>query len=67
MWIVQLRQGPLGYDPERPPLETDPEATRQAKAPWQDLQMGGTVEAQFLYPTSPSGGLVPLATPVCAW
>lgn len=59
MWFVRLRLGPLGYNPERPLLETDPEATRQAKAPWKDIHMSGNVEAQFLYVTLPSGDLMP--------
>jgi hypothetical protein len=56
---VRLRQGPLGYNPRRPLLETDPEATRQAKAPWKDISMSGNVEAEFLYATLPFGDLVP--------
>jgi hypothetical protein len=57
--VCAAPQGPLGYNPQRPLLETDPEATRQAKAPWKDISMSGNVEAEFLYATLPSGDLVP--------
>jgi hypothetical protein len=59
LWFVRLRRGPLGYNPQYPPLETDPAATRQAKAPWKDIQMSGNVESPFLYVTLPSGDLMP--------
>jgi hypothetical protein len=43
LWFVRLRRGPLGYNPQRPPLETDPEATRRAKAPWKDIHLSGAM------------------------
>ncbi len=59
-WFVRLREaGGLGFNPARPPLETAPEAIAQAKKPYHDIRMRGTVEADFLYATLLSSDLVP--------
>jgi hypothetical protein len=54
-----VAQSGLGFNPEMPLLETDEEALRQAKKPWNPIRMRGNVEARFLYATLPSGSLVP--------
>jgi len=59
LWFVRVRTGRLGFHLALPPLETDPEALRQAKKPWNDVRLWGQVEAQFLFATLLAGDLVP--------
>ena len=58
MWFVQLREV-MGFNPDRPPLQTDEEVARRAKVPWTSVRMSGNVESEFLYATLVSGDLVP--------
>ncbi|MFN4032285.1 MAG: hypothetical protein ACK4ME_01465 [Fimbriimonadales bacterium] len=58
-WFVQLQPTQLGYNPQLPPLETDPRALREAKAPYKDIPFEGQVEARFLYGTLLSSDLLP--------
>ena len=50
-WFVRVKPSPLGFNPECPPLETDPRAIKQAKKPYQDVRFEGQVEAPFLFAT----------------
>jgi len=59
MWFVQIRSGPLGFNPARPPVETDEETARNAKKPWDTIRMQGNIEAEFLYATLLGHDLVP--------
>ncbi len=59
-WFVRVREaGDLGFNPARPPLETAPEAIAQAKKPYHDVRLRGTVEAEFLYAALLSSDLLP--------
>ena len=58
-WFVRVKPSPLGFDHQRPPLETDPRAIKEAKAPYKDVRMDGQVEAHFLYATLLSTDLLP--------
>jgi hypothetical protein len=58
-WFVQVKPSPLGFDPQLPPLETDPRAIEAAKAPYRDVKFEGNVESRFLYATLLSTDLLP--------
>ncbi|MBI5116238.1 N-6 DNA methylase [Candidatus Poribacteria bacterium] len=58
-WFVHVKSSPLGFDPDLPPLETDPRATEKAKASYQDAKLDGNVERDFLYGTILSTDLLP--------
>lgn len=58
-WFVQVKPSPLGFNPECPPLETDPRAIKEAKKPYQDVRFEGQVESRFLYATLLSTDLLP--------
>ncbi|MGA9821520.1 MAG: N-6 DNA methylase [Desulfobaccales bacterium] len=58
-WFVRVKPSPLGFNPECPPLETDPRAIKQAKKPYQDVRFEGQVEAPFLFATLLSTDLLP--------
>lgn len=58
-WFVQGKPSPLGFNPECPPLETDPRAIKGAKKPYQDIRFDGQVESRFLYATLLSTDLLP--------
>jgi len=58
-WFVQVKPSPLGFNPEAPPLVTDPRALKEAKKPYQDICFSGQVESQFLYATLLSTDLLP--------
>ncbi len=60
-WFVQVKLSPLGYNPDLPPLETDPRAIEEAKKPYRDVYFEGNVESRFLYATLLSTDLVPFA------
>jgi hypothetical protein len=59
LWFVQTASSPYGINRERPALETSPEAQKAAKAPWQNVNLQGEVEAQYLYATILSRHLLP--------
>jgi hypothetical protein len=60
-WFVKVKPSPVGFNPECPPLETDPRAVKEAKKPYQDLRFEGQVESRFLYATLLSTDLLPFA------
>jgi hypothetical protein len=58
-WFVKVKPSALGFDPHRPPIETDPRATKEAKKPYQDVKCEGNVENNFLYATLLPADLIP--------
>jgi hypothetical protein len=60
-WFVRVQPSPWGFDQERPPLETDPRAIKEAKEPFRDVHLSGQVEKHFLYATLLSSDLLPFA------
>jgi hypothetical protein len=58
-WFVRVKPSGLGFDPHRPPIETDPRAIKEAKPPYQDMKFQGNVESNFLYGTLLSTDLIP--------
>lgn len=59
-WFVQAQQAAgLGVDSSRPYVKTDPRAIKAAKEKYQDVNLEGNVEAEFLYSTLLSTDLVP--------
>jgi len=58
-WFVRVKPSSLGFNPECPPLETDPRAIKEAKKPYQDVRFEGQVESRFLYATLLSTDLLP--------
>jgi methylase of polypeptide subunit release factors len=59
-WFVDiLSEGPLGFDPSKPYVRTDPRATHEAKEAYKNLILGGNIEKDFLYATLLSTDLVP--------
>ncbi len=58
-WFVRVKTSPLGFDPDLPPLETDPRAIEQAKPQYKDVRFEGNVESRFLYATLLSTDLLP--------
>jgi hypothetical protein len=59
-WFVQVQQAAgLGVDSSRPYVKTDPRAIKAAKERYQDVNLEGNVEAEFLYSTLLSTDLVP--------
>ncbi|MBW1954042.1 MAG: N-6 DNA methylase, partial [Deltaproteobacteria bacterium] len=58
-WFVQVKPSPLGFNPEAPPLVTDPRALKEAKKPYRDVCFSGQVERRFLYATLLSTDLLP--------
>lgn len=58
-WFVRVKPSPLGFNPALPPLETDPRAIKEAKAPYRDVRLEGNVESPFLYATLLSTDLLP--------
>jgi hypothetical protein len=58
-WFVRIAPSPLGFDPNTPPVETDPRAIEEAKAPYKDVRLAGNIERRFLYATLLSTDLVP--------
>ena len=59
-WFVEIvSEGPLGFDPSRPYVHTDPRATHEAKEAYKDLIVEGNIEKEFLYATLLSTDLLP--------
>jgi hypothetical protein len=58
-WFVQVKPSPIGLNPDCPPLETDPRATKMAKKPYKNVNFTGQVESRFLYATLLSTDLLP--------
>lgn len=58
-WFVRVKASPLGFDPNRPPIETDPRAIKEAKKPYRDVKFEGNVESGFIYATLLSTDLLP--------
>ncbi len=59
MWFVQTKPSPVGFDPQLPPLETSTQAMHDAKKPYRDVRLEGSVESRFLYATMLAGDLIP--------
>ena len=49
LWFVQPVASAYGTNQAKPALETQPEAQKTAKKPWQNIYLKGEVEAQYLY------------------
>jgi len=58
-WFVQVKSSVVGFNPDLPPLETDPRAIEEAKKPYRDVRFEGNVESRFLYATLLSTDLLP--------
>jgi hypothetical protein len=58
-WFVKVEPSTLGFNPQQPPLVTDPRAIKEAKKPYKDLKLSGRVESRFFYATLLSTYLVP--------
>ena len=59
-WFVEIvSEGPLGFDPSKPYVRTDPRATHEAKEAYKDLIVEGNIEKEFLYATLLSTDLLP--------
>lgn len=58
-WFVTIKPSSLGFNPDLPPIATDPRATKEAKKAYQDVYLAGQVESRFLYTTLLSTDLIP--------
>jgi len=58
-WFVKVKESPLGFNPNMPPLEADPAAMAKSKKPYQNLRLEGNVESPFLYATILATDLLP--------
>jgi type I restriction-modification system DNA methylase subunit len=58
-WFVRPQEGVENLDTEEPQIETDPRIKQQAKAPWKDVSLQDTVEAECLYATLLSDNMLP--------
>lgn len=59
-WFVQVQVSPaLGFNPQMPYLVRAEDVAANAKKPWKDVHLKGSVEAQFLYGTLIGGDIVP--------
>jgi hypothetical protein len=58
-WFVHVEASSYGFNPQRPPLVTDPRAIKEAKKPYRDVNLAGQVESRFLYATLLSTDLIP--------
>ncbi len=59
LWFVDVKESPLGFNPDLPPLESSERAKKEAKEPYKGLVMKGNVESRFLYATLLSTDLLP--------
>lgn len=59
LWFVQPKASPFGTNQSKPMLETHAEVKNNAKKPWQDTNLQGEVEAQYLYATMLGRQLLP--------
>ncbi len=59
LWFVRPPAIARVIDKRRPQLETDTSTERQAKAPWKGIRLKGSVEAEFLFATMLSEGMLP--------
>jgi type I restriction-modification system DNA methylase subunit len=59
MWFVQPVASAYGTNQTKPALETNPEAIKTAKKPWQNIYLKGEVEGQYLYATILGRQLLP--------
>ena len=57
---MKIKESPLGFNPDLPPLESSDRAKKEAKEAYGGLVMKGNVESQFLYTTLLSTDLLPL-------
>lgn len=58
-WFVQVKETPLGFNPDLPPLETAERAKEEAKDAYKGIVFKDTVESRFLYATLLSTDLLP--------
>lgn len=58
-WFVQTPDSARAINRRRPQLETDRSTKRQAKQPWKDIRLTGSVEADFLFATLLSDNMLP--------
>jgi hypothetical protein len=59
LWFVQPIASPFGINQAKPIVETDIEVRNSAKKPWQNINLQGDVEAQYLYATMLGRQLLP--------
>lgn len=60
LWFVEVEDdGGVGFDPAKPPLRTDPRAAKEAKKPYDDVNVSGGVESQYLFATLLAADLLP--------
>ncbi|MEW5722632.1 MAG: N-6 DNA methylase [Thermodesulfobacteriota bacterium] len=58
-WFVRVITSPVGFDPGRPPLETDPALIPRTKEKYRGVRIRGNVERPFIYATLLSSELIP--------
>jgi len=58
-WFVWVTPSPLGFNPQAPPLASDPRATKEGRKPYNQVHFSGQVEGRFLYATLLSTDLLP--------
>ncbi len=59
LWFVRGERTALVLDRKKPQLETDPRVIAQAKPPWKDIVLQGSMDIEFLFATLLSDDLVP--------
>ena len=63
LWFVDFVKHPrLGLDPRLPHIKTSVRAVERAKKEYEEVQLEGQVEAQFLYAVATGSELVPFGT-----
>lgn len=60
-WFVQLARSPLGFDPNLPPLVTDPRAIAEAKQSYKSVSFEQNVEKPFVYATVLGSDVLPFS------
>ena len=61
-YFVRVRDAEGGIDPDSQYwIETDPEQAKEAKRPYKDVRLQGTVEGKFIFATAVSRHLLPFA------
>jgi len=60
-WFVKIKESSLGFNPDLPPIETDPRAIEESKPPYRDVVLHGNIEPRFLFSTLLSADLLPFA------
>jgi len=60
-WFVSVKNSTLGINIKAPYVETDPRATAEAKDAYKSIEIGGNVEARFLFASFLSADILPFA------